>query len=137
MRTTQQLDSLVTMPKPSVLISGASLAGPATAYWLVRGGFEVAIVEQAPALRAGGNGVDIRGEALEIVNRMGLSAAVRAHALNTQGMRFVDSRDRQRARVTTAGLHAMVGSEDIEITRGDLASLLNEATQDDVEYLFG
>ncbi len=125
------------MPKPSVLISGASLAGPATAYWLVRGGFEVAIVEQAPALRAGGNGVDIRGEALEIVNRMGLSATVRAHALNTQGMRFVDSRDRQRARVTTAGLHAMVGSEDIEITRGDLASLLNEATQDDVEYLFG
>ena len=86
------------MPKPSVLISGASLAGPATAYWLVRGGFEVTIVEQAPALRAVGNGVDIRGEALKIVNRMGLSAAVRAHALNTQGMRFVDSRDRQRAR---------------------------------------
>ncbi|MGB3486245.1 MAG: FAD-dependent monooxygenase [Mycobacterium sp.] len=125
------------MPKPSILISGASLAGPATAFWLVRAGFEVAVVEQSEALRAGGNGVDIRGEALSIIERMGLSMAVRACALDTQGMRFVDRRDRQRARITTAGIHTMVGSEDIEITRGDLARLLNDTTHDDVEYLFG
>jgi 2-polyprenyl-6-methoxyphenol hydroxylase-like FAD-dependent oxidoreductase len=124
------------MSKPSVLISGASLAGPAAAFWLVRAGFQVVVVEQAHALRAGGNGVDIRGEALSIIDRMGLNAAVRAHALDTQGMRFVDRRDRQRARITTAGLHTMVGSEDIEITRGDLARLLYERTQDDVEYVF-
>jgi 2-polyprenyl-6-methoxyphenol hydroxylase-like FAD-dependent oxidoreductase len=42
------------MPQPKVLISGASLAGPATAFWLVRAGFEVTIVEQAPEFRAGG-----------------------------------------------------------------------------------
>jgi 2-polyprenyl-6-methoxyphenol hydroxylase-like FAD-dependent oxidoreductase len=137
LRNAQYFTRLEPMPKPSALISGASLAGPATAYWLVRAGFEVAIAEQAPGLREGGNGVDIRGEALSIIERMGLSAAVRAHALNTQGMRFVDHRDRQRARITTAGLHTMVGSEDIEITRGDLARLLYEATQDDVEYRFG
>ena len=31
--------------KPTVLISGASIAGPALAYWLVRNGFEPTIVE--------------------------------------------------------------------------------------------
>lgn len=125
------------MPQPSVLIVGASLAGPATAYWLVRAGFEVTVVEQAPALRAGGNGVDIRGEALPIIERMGLHQRVRAHALDSRGLRFVDHRDRQRARITAAGLNTMVGSEDIEITRGDLARLLSEATRDDIEYLYG
>lgn len=125
------------MPTPTALITGASLAGPATAYWLVRAGFDVSVAEQAPELRAGGNGVDIRGEALSIIQRMGLGEAVRAKALDGLGMRFVDRRDRQRARITTAGLHTMVGSEDIEITRGDLARLLYEATQHDVEYVFG
>jgi len=125
------------MNAPSVLVVGASIAGPATAYWLARAGFQVTVIEQAPAPRAGGNGVDIRGEALTIVERMGLSATVRAHALNTRGMRFVGRDDRERARVTTAELHSMVGSEDIEITRGNLAQLLYAATEHDVEYRFG
>jgi 2-polyprenyl-6-methoxyphenol hydroxylase-like FAD-dependent oxidoreductase len=125
------------MPKPSVLISGASLAGPAAAFWFVRAGFDVVVIEQSRELRTGGNGVDIRGEALPIVDRMGLTAEVREHALNTQGMRFVDRRDRERARIATAGLDTMVGSEDIEITRGDLARLLYDATRRDVDYHFG
>lgn len=47
-----------------VLISGASIAGPALAYWLHRYGFEVTVIERAPALRTGGYGVDIRGAPL-------------------------------------------------------------------------
>ena len=43
-----------------VLISGASIAGPALAYWLGRPGFG-RLVEIAPALRTGGNAVDFRG----------------------------------------------------------------------------
>ena len=34
-----------------VLISGASIAGPVLAYWLTRRGFDVTVVERAPALR--------------------------------------------------------------------------------------
>lgn len=37
----------------TVLISGASIAGPALAYWLGRHGFEPTVVELAPALREG------------------------------------------------------------------------------------
>jgi len=36
-----------------VLISGASIAGPALAHWLGRHGFDVTVVEIAPALREG------------------------------------------------------------------------------------
>jgi 2-polyprenyl-6-methoxyphenol hydroxylase-like FAD-dependent oxidoreductase len=127
----------VVMAKPKILISGASVAGPAAAFWLVRAGFEVTIVEQAAELRIGGNGVDIRAEALSIVSRMGLSEIVRAEAVDTRGMRFVDRHDREHARVVTAALETMVGSEDIEIRRGDLARIIHEATQHDVEYVFG
>ena len=34
-----------------ILISGASIAGPVLAYWLTRRGFDVTVVERAPALR--------------------------------------------------------------------------------------
>nr|WP_255255368.1 NAD-binding protein [Bacillus pseudomycoides] len=37
----------------SVLISGASIAGTALAYWLHRYGFDVTVIERAPALRTG------------------------------------------------------------------------------------
>jgi 2-polyprenyl-6-methoxyphenol hydroxylase-like FAD-dependent oxidoreductase len=61
------------MTNRNVLISGASIAGPALAYWLHRHGFNPTIVERAPALRDGGYAVDFRGEAhLSILRRMGL-----------------------------------------------------------------
>ena len=56
-----------------VLISGASIAGPALAYWLGRFGFRPTIVEIAPALRTGGNAVDFRGPLhLGLLRRMGV-----------------------------------------------------------------
>jgi 2-polyprenyl-6-methoxyphenol hydroxylase-like FAD-dependent oxidoreductase len=42
------------MKNQNILISGASLAGPALAYWLSRYGFHPTVVEQTPALREGG-----------------------------------------------------------------------------------
>ena len=42
----------------SVLISGASIAGPALAYWLRRFGMEPVVVERAQVLRPGGQTVE-------------------------------------------------------------------------------
>src|ERR1700743_2277414 len=69
------------MPK-TVLISGASIAGPTLAYWLKRNGFVPTIVERAPRPRPGGQAIDIRGKALVVMERMGLID--RARALRTQ-----------------------------------------------------
>src|ERR1700733_1885115 len=74
-----------TMSDIRVLISGASIAGPALAHWLHRRGAEVTVVEQAPGLRPGGQAVDARGVAKEVIRRMGLDAAVRAVCTDTAG----------------------------------------------------
>jgi len=46
------------MKNTRVLIAGASIAGPALAFWLHRYGFDVTVVEQARAVRPGGEAVD-------------------------------------------------------------------------------
>ena len=58
-----------------VLVAGASIAGPALGHWLHRRGAEVTVVERAPELRPGGQAVDARGVAKEVIRRMGLGAA--------------------------------------------------------------
>jgi 2-polyprenyl-6-methoxyphenol hydroxylase-like FAD-dependent oxidoreductase len=51
------------MQNQNILISGASVAGPALAWWLARHGFRPTVVERAPDLRGGGYAVDFRGAA--------------------------------------------------------------------------
>jgi 2-polyprenyl-6-methoxyphenol hydroxylase-like FAD-dependent oxidoreductase len=63
-----------------ILIAGASIAGLTTAHWLARHGFRPTVVERAPAPRPGGNGVDVREQAVEVVDRMGILPQVRAAA---------------------------------------------------------
>jgi len=45
------------MKNLNVLISGASVAGPALALWLTRYGCSVTVVERAPSVRPGGQAV--------------------------------------------------------------------------------
>ncbi|MCA2221082.1 FAD-dependent monooxygenase [Nonomuraea aurantiaca] len=112
-----------------ILISGASIAGLTLAHWLARHGFKPTVVERAPALRSGGNGVDVRDNAVEVIERMGLLSRVRELATDVQGMKFVDAADRAVARIDTRD------PASVEIMRGDLVALLHEVT--DAEYLFG
>jgi 2-polyprenyl-6-methoxyphenol hydroxylase-like FAD-dependent oxidoreductase len=53
-----------------VLISGASIAGPALGYWLAEYGFDVEIVERAAELRSGGYPIDLRGSAMQVADRV-------------------------------------------------------------------
>jgi 2-polyprenyl-6-methoxyphenol hydroxylase-like FAD-dependent oxidoreductase len=62
----------------TVLISGASIAGPALALWLVRYGFSVTLVEKAPEVRPGGQAVDFKGVTHRtVLERMGILEEVR------------------------------------------------------------
>ena len=51
-----------------ILVSGASVAGPTTAYWLARQGFAVTVVERMPLtrVRTGGHAVDLFGPAMDV-----------------------------------------------------------------------
>ncbi|SHF14697.1 FAD-dependent monooxygenase [Streptoalloteichus hindustanus] len=122
----------------SVLISGASIAGPALAYWLHRHGFAPTVVERAPAPRPGGQAIDIRGVALDVVERMGLLERVREMRTRMRGMSVLDGDGNEVFRSTEMTLSSgRLDSDDIEVLRDDLTSLLYEHTRDDVEYVFG
>lgn len=121
------------MTNRNVLISGASIAGPALAYWLHRHGFHPTVVERAPALRDGGYAVDFRGEAhLSILRRMGLLPEIERARTGMGSMSYVN-----RAGRPVAQLPADLFAGDIEILRGDLARILYDATREHTEYIFG
>ena len=121
----------------TVLISGASIAGPALAYWLHEYGFATTIVERADGIRPGGQTVDLRGAGKVVAQRMGLEEAVRAASTGEEGVAFVDRSGRTRA---AFGADAFGGEglvAELEILRGELAELLYERTRTSTDYLFG
>ncbi len=120
-----------------VLVSGASFAGLATAFWLNRLGYRVTIVELASGLRRGGTPVDIEGETIAILERMGMFDAVRAKALPPRAFAFKDADNR-----TLGGFDASTGAEEasrarFEIHRDDLLDILFSGIEGSVELLFG
>lgn len=121
---------------PQILISGASIAGPALAYWLHHHGFRPTVVERAPSLREGGYKVDIRGVAVDVVRRMGLLEKIQASSTDMRGAAFVNKRGKEIATLDGDTFGFRHG-DDTEILRGDLAKILYEHTRDDVEYVFG
>lgn len=118
----------------TVLISGASIAGPALAYWLDRYGFAVTVVEKARDVRPGGQAVDFKGATHRtVLARMGILDAVeRAQTARGGDGTMVDADGR---RIGTCP--AAFSAGEIEIARGDLVRLLHERTAATCEYLFG
>lgn len=121
------------MRNTTVLISGASIAGPALAYWLQRYGFAVTVVERAPELRAGGQAVDFKGATHRtVLERMGVWEEIHRRQTGKTDMVLTDAEGRELAVMSgdfTGG--------DVEILRGDLAEIFYERTGDRCEYLFG
>lgn len=121
------------MKNTTVLISGASIAGPALAYWLGRYGFQPTVVEIAPALRDGGNAVDFRGRThLGVLDQMGVLDHLRAVQTGGTVMRFVDEQGRKLMEIP-----AEFAGGDIELLRFDLSRVLYEHSRHTTEYLFG
>lgn len=121
------------MTSSKILISGASIAGPALARWLGRNGFDVTVVEKAPALRPGGQAVDFKGRThRDVLDRMGILDDVRARQTPRTDWHMVDAHDRVRAVIPGE----FIGG-DVEILRGDLAAILHEHSAGDAEYVFG
>ena len=120
-------------PHTRVLISGASIAGPALAHWLGRYGFEVTVVELAPALRGGGQNVDFRGRThLTVLERMGVLEELRTLGTGGSPITFVDERGRRLLH-----LPADFAGGELEVPRGELAQVLYRHGNSRAEYVFG
>lgn len=120
------------MPTTRVLISGASIAGPALAFWLHRYGFDVTVVEKAHEVRSGGQAVDFKGPIHRtVLQRMGILDAVERASVGGDDGAIVNAAGRRIGIVPGS----FSGGE-INIPRGDLARILYDLTKDTCEYVF-
>jgi 2-polyprenyl-6-methoxyphenol hydroxylase-like FAD-dependent oxidoreductase len=127
----------MTTDHPTVLISGAGIAGTTLAYWLARRGFRPTLVERADGLRTSGNPIDVRGPAVPVAERMGVMPRLREAATRVTALSFVNDSGREVGRVNMRALQRAADSGEVEVTRTDLARILLEASIDSAEILFG
>lgn len=118
-----------------VLIAGSSVAGNTAAWSLGRQGFEVTVVERAPAFRDGGQNVDVRGVGREVLRRMGLEDAALAQGTGEEGTAWVNTDGDAAATFMADGDDGPTA--EMEILRGDLARMLFEAARPHAAYRFG
>ncbi|KAK0100694.1 hypothetical protein ONS95_007146 [Cadophora gregata] len=123
-----------------VLIVGGGIAGPSLAYWLSRLNTEVTLIERFPRIRAYGQQVDLRGQGVPMMKKMGIEAAVRAAAVHEPGMQLVDQDGKQTAYFPTMATDTTQQSfsSEFEIMRGDLIKILYDLTQSkrNVQHIF-
>jgi 2-polyprenyl-6-methoxyphenol hydroxylase-like FAD-dependent oxidoreductase len=127
----------MTRPSVRVLISGASVAGPTAAFWLSRQGFAVTVVERMPLsrVRTSGHAVDLFGPALDVAEWTGVLPAVTDARTRTEIVSFL----RDHAPGVDVEMRSLVAGSSgrhVEIMRGELATILYEATRADTQYLF-
>lgn len=130
------------MHNRNVLISGAGIAGPALAYWLLRRGFKPTLVERAPAPRGGGYMIDVWGTGWEAVKRMGLADRVRRDGYLMDGLSVVDDNGRQIARLDSRRYAEAMNSNGadgyfVSLLRGDLAQAIYALVDGRVDAIFG
>lgn len=120
-----------------VLISGAGVAGPTLAFWLLRHGFTPTLVESAPQLRTGGYVIDFWGAGFEVANRMGLLPQIRPRGYIVRELRAVNGAGATIASVPTASFFEVSRGGFISIPRGDLAAAIYQSLDSKVETIFG
>ena len=120
-----------------VLITGASIAGNAAAWWLTHHGVQVTVVERAHEFRDGGQNVDVRGIGRTVLKLMGLEQAALDGGTKEEGVAWIDARGRTIARIAMTDAGPNGPTAELEILRGDLSRLLYEPARTRASYRFG
>ena len=120
-----------------VLISGAGIAGPTLAYWLVHYGLKPTLVETAPCLRTGGYVVDFWGAGFEIADRMGLLPEITRKGYMLGEVRVVDQSGKRVAGFPAEAFSRMTHGRYVSLPRGELAASIFGRIEGKVETIFG
>src|ERR1700761_6974322 len=110
--------------KKSVLILGASFAGLSTAFWMNKFGYQTTVVEIAQGLKKGGTPVNIMGNTIDIVKRMGIFDEIQANKLTMEWLEFKNSADVTERLDLTQKNREESGEVEYEIERDILLNLL-------------
>lgn len=119
-----------------VLISGASIAGLSTAYWMNRLGYQVTVVEMASEPRTAGAAVDLRGITVDIAKRMGIFEQLKADRLHVEMVEFKNAEDVTEGSILLANDDAELPEDEIEIERDKFIPYLFNELKNDVEFIF-
>lgn len=120
-----------------ILVSGASIAGCATAWWLDKFGFDVVVTEKAPEFRDGGQNIDIRGAGRGVLQKMGLEDEALRQGTGEEGTAWIGEDGSVVARFDQADTGSDGPTAEMEILRGDLARLLYERCKERTDFRFG
>ena len=130
----------IIMSNLRVLIVGASIAGPMTAYWFARAGASVTVIERFPQLRSGGQNIDIRVIGVTVMRKIpGMEDTVRAALAPIEGFGFVRDDGSPIAVIKgTGNAEQQSLLSEFEIFRGELSRILYDLTKDreHVKYIF-
>lgn len=119
-----------------ILISGASIAGLATAYWMNRLGYKVTVVEIADEIRTNGAAVDIRGNAVDIAKRMDIFEELKSHRLKVEMIEFKNAEDGTEGSISLQNENTEIPDDDIEIEKDKLLRILFDRLKNEVEFMF-
>ncbi len=125
------------MSRPTILISGAGIAGTTLAYWLLKRGFTPVLIERAPRFRAGGYMIDFWGMGFDVAERMGLIPALRNAGYRIDRVEFVAGDGRLRSTIGGNAFQRTLGDRFFSLPRGDLAEAIYRALGTGVETIFG
>jgi 2-polyprenyl-6-methoxyphenol hydroxylase-like FAD-dependent oxidoreductase len=124
--------------RPTVLVTGTSVAGPTLAWGLDRAGFDVTLLERSPVPRTTGQNVDVRGLGRDVLRRLGVEDEVLAHLAGEDGTRFI-GQDGEPVAVLPKKEGADVDgpTAEVEILRGRLSEILLGTLPASVEQRWG
>ena len=120
-----------------VLISGAGIAGPTLAYWLLQYGFEPTLVEKSPQLRTGGYIIDFWGAGFDVADRMGLLPEIKSQGYVVQEVRVVNQDGERIAGFPAEVFSRMTDGRYVSLPRGDLAASIFRKIDGQAETIFG
>jgi len=119
-----------------VLVSGASFAGLSAAYWMNKLGYDVTVVEISKGLKMGGTPVNIRGNTVDIVKRMGIFEQIRANTLRMELWEFKNADDVTEGSMTMQREGDTLPEDEFEIERDTLLNMLYDIVKEDVTFIF-
>jgi salicylate hydroxylase len=122
-----------------VLVAGGGIGGLAAALALVRRGFSVKVLEQAPAIGEIGAGIQLGPNAFAAFDALGIGERARARAVYTDEMIMMDALDESTVARVSVGeaFRARFGNPYAVIHRADVHGALLEGAQESerIEFL--
>ena len=120
-----------------IVINGIGVAGPALAYWLMKSGHKVLLVEEAPRLRADGYIIDFWGIGYDIAEKMGLIGEIRRLGYQAREVRFVGRDGLRRGGFDATVFGRMTKDRFTSVRRSDVSATIYRAIEEKVQAVFG